>query len=161
MTRAELEQIADTAARAQGIPPAGLRALLQAESDWDPSALNNESGAQGIAQFLPRTAAELGVDPWDPESAIPGAAAYLLVIRGYLQGRIQRWSWPLVLAGYNWGMGNVARTVEEHGDAWLAFVPAETKLYVAKIAPAFGNGGLWILVGSLLLVGAVVYGTTW
>jgi soluble lytic murein transglycosylase-like protein len=152
MTRTELEELANESARDQGIPPAGLRALLRRESGWDPSAVNQSSGALGIAQFMPRTAAELEIDPMDPAQAIPAASAYLIVIRSYLIGRIGRWSWPMVVAAYNWGMGNVARTVEERGDAWLAFAPIETQKYVAAVAPAFGGGGLWVLVGLLAIL---------
>jgi len=152
MTRDELKKLADDSARDQGIPPAGLRALLRRESAWDPSAVNPTSGALGIAQFMPRTAAELEIDPMNPAQAIPAAAAYLVAIRSYLIGRIGRWSWPMVLAGYNWGMGNVARSVEQRGDAWLAFAPSETQKYVAAVAPAFGGGGLWVLVGLLAVL---------
>jgi len=85
------------AARARGVPPAYLAWLLQRESSFNPKAtgIPTRSGrAQGIAQFMPGTARQYGVDPWDPASAIPGAAAYLAELAG------KTGSWEQALARY-------------------------------------------------------------
>jgi len=69
------------AAKQYDIPPAILAGLLEQESGYLPEVITGKrlssSGAIGIAQFLPGTAEQMGVDPVNPESAIPGAAKYL------------------------------------------------------------------------------------
>ena len=69
------------AAQQYDIPPAILAGLLEQESGYSPEVITGKrlssSGAIGIAQFLPGTAEQMGVDPVNPESAIPGAAKYL------------------------------------------------------------------------------------
>ena len=100
-------------------------------------------------------AAELGIDPFDPAQAIPAAALYLTQIRAYLIGRLGRWSWPLVLSGYNWGMGNTANAAEQHGDGWMAHVPEETRDYVRRVGPAFGDRGALVLVVAAVAVAAM------
>lgn len=69
------------AAKQYDIPPAILAGLLEQESGYLPEVIKGKrlstSGAIGIAQFLPGTAEQMGVDPVNPESAIPGAAKYL------------------------------------------------------------------------------------
>jgi soluble lytic murein transglycosylase-like protein len=69
------------AAQQYDIPPAILAGLLEQESGYLPEVIKGKrlsrSGAIGIAQFLPGTAEQMGVDPVNPESAIPGAAKYL------------------------------------------------------------------------------------
>jgi len=69
------------AAEQYDIPVGILAALLEQESAYRPDIISGKTkssaGALGIAQFLPGTAAQMGVDPLDPESAIPGAAKYL------------------------------------------------------------------------------------
>ena len=55
--------------------------MLEQESGYLPEVINGQrlssAGAMGIAQFMPGTAEQMGVDPFKPESAIPGAAKYL------------------------------------------------------------------------------------
>ncbi len=63
-------------ARAQGLPPEFLAATLLQESAYDVQALSS-AGAIGIAQFIPETASEVGIDPYDPLDAIGGAATLL------------------------------------------------------------------------------------
>lgn len=69
------------AAEQYDIPVGILAALLEQESAYRPDIISGKTkssaGALGIAQFLPGTAAQMGVDPLDPQSAIPGAAKYL------------------------------------------------------------------------------------
>jgi soluble lytic murein transglycosylase-like protein len=59
-----------------GVDPALLAAVAQQESGFDASAVS-PAGAQGLMQFMPATARGLGVDPFDPASAVDGAARYL------------------------------------------------------------------------------------
>ena len=85
-----------------GVNPSLLAAVAQQESGFDPQAVS-PAGARGLMQFMPATAAELGVDPLDPGSAIDGAAKYLSGLSR------QFGSTELALAAYNAGPGTVSR----------------------------------------------------
>ena len=64
------------AASRHGVDASLLAAVAQQESNFNSSAVS-PAGAQGLMQFMPATAAGLGVNPLDPTSAIDGAAKYL------------------------------------------------------------------------------------
>jgi hypothetical protein len=105
-----------------------LAAQLLAESNFNPNAVS-PAGAQGIAQFMPGTAASYGLnDPFDPEQAID-AQAHLMsdLLR-------QFHSIPLALAAYNAGPGAVAA---------CDCVPPypETRAYVARILGLLDGAG--------------------
>ena len=85
-----------------GVDPALLAAVAQQESGFDASAVS-PAGAQGLMQFMPATARGLGVDPFDPASAVDGAARYLAELTE------QFGSTELGLAAYNAGPGTVSR----------------------------------------------------
>jgi Transglycosylase SLT domain/D-alanyl-D-alanine carboxypeptidase/Putative Flp pilus-assembly TadE/G-like len=105
-----------------------IAAQLYAESGFNPFA-RSPAGAEGIAQFMPGTAAAMGLtDPFDPGAAID-AQAHLM---RDLLGRFG--SVPLALAAYNAGPG----AVEGCG-----CVPpyAETRAYVARILGLLGGAG--------------------
>ncbi len=112
------------AARANALPPEFLGATLLQESAYDPNALS-AAGAIGIAQFMPETAADVGLDPYDPFASIDGAAALL---GGYAQTYRDRYAdaYATALAAYNAGPVAVA---EYRG------VPpySETREYIALI----------------------------
>ena len=82
---APVSPIIDGAAASSGVPRAQLAAALMKESSGDPNAVNPSSGASGIAQILPSTAAQPGygvapisvADTKDPTKAIPFAANYV------------------------------------------------------------------------------------
>ncbi|HEY3676028.1 MAG TPA: lytic transglycosylase domain-containing protein [Candidatus Tumulicola sp.] len=95
------------AARAGGLPPEFLAATLLQESAYDAGALSS-AGAIGIAQFMPSTAAGMGIDPRDPDAAI-GAAARLL--NDYVTAYRGRYvdNYAAALAAYNAGPGAVAK----------------------------------------------------
>lgn len=66
------------AAASNGIPPAILAGLIEAESSWNPEIVNKTSGATGLGQFLSTTAADEGLsNPTDAKSSIYAAAKYL------------------------------------------------------------------------------------
>ncbi|HEX5274614.1 MAG TPA: transglycosylase SLT domain-containing protein, partial [Candidatus Rubrimentiphilum sp.] len=96
----------ERAARAQGLPPEFLAATLLQESAFDPRAISS-AGAIGIAQFMPETAADAGIDPRDPFAAIAGAAALL---GSYERAYDSTYANPLAaaLAAYNAGPGAVS-----------------------------------------------------
>jgi soluble lytic murein transglycosylase-like protein len=89
------------AARAHAIPPEFLGAMLLQESAYDPQAFSS-AGAIGIAQFMPETAAGIGVDPYDPFASIDASAA---LIAGYVGDYRDRYDDPYAtaLAAYNAG----------------------------------------------------------
>lgn len=120
-------QYADLIAQAEdqnGLPRDLLARLLYQESRYRPDVINGTTaspvGALGIAQFMPATARELGIDPLDPAQAIPAAARYLK--RLYAQVG----TWSEALAAYNWGIGNVTRR-------GLDAAPTETRNYYTQI----------------------------
>jgi hypothetical protein len=81
------------------------------------------AGAQGIAQFMPGTAAQRGLqDPFDPEQAIPASARFL----GELVKRFGNLG--LAAAAYNAGPGRVQGWQDRGGE-----LPAETRAYVINI----------------------------
>jgi len=114
----------ERAERENGIPPMMLERLLYQESryraDIISGAVRSPAGAVGIAQFMPATAVEMGIDPLKPEQAIPAAARYLR----RLYNKFGNWS--EALAAYNWGQGNVARK-------GIDAAPRETRNYYAQI----------------------------
>jgi soluble lytic murein transglycosylase-like protein len=112
------------AGRAQRLDPWFFCATLLQESAFDPYAVSS-AGAIGIAQFTVPTAREYGVDPWDPPSAIAGAARVLGAYAGAYRGRAED-PYALALAAYDAGPGAVTAY---HG------VPpyAETREYIADV----------------------------
>ena len=155
MTQQELENLAATIARSYDLPVRGFLALVRAESNWDPNAVS-PVGAQGLTQLMPATAEEVGVtDPFDPRQSLEGGAKYLQRVKGWVTSAAPELAsrpvelWPAVLASYNWGIGNWRNTYREHGDSWPCFIPEETDLYIARVAPAFsGEGELVVACGE-------------
>jgi len=105
-----------------------LAAQLLAESNFDPYA-GSPAGAQGIAQFMPATAATYGLrDPYDPVEAID-AQAHLM------SDLLRRFGDPaLALAAYNAGPGAVEP---------CNCIPGypETQAYVSRILALLGGAG--------------------
>lgn len=118
-----------------GVPWQLMAAEIGKESGWDPNIINPKSGAAGIAQFEPSTAAPLGINPMDPQSAIPGMAQYLASLHAQLsdQGYPQ---WSYTLAAYDWGIGHVLRELSlgTAPNLW----PPETRDYVQVITSRSG-----------------------
>jgi peptidoglycan DL-endopeptidase CwlO len=107
------------AASRYGVDASLLAAMANQESGFDSQAVS-PAGAQGLMQFMPATAKDLGVNPLDPNSAIDGAARYLSSLTR------QFGSTDLALAAYNAGPG----TVSSHGG-----IPpySETQNYVRAV----------------------------
>jgi soluble lytic murein transglycosylase-like protein len=106
----ELADATVRAAREERLPPEFLGATLLQESAFDPNAISS-AGAAGIAQFMPDTAAEYGVNPFDPFDAIRGAS---VLLSQYVHAYRNVYADPFAasLAAYNAGPGAVA---EYHG----------------------------------------------
>ena len=90
------------AADRHGIEPAMIKAIIMAESSFNPKAVSRR-GAQGLMQLMPQTAESLGVaDAFDPGKNIDAGARYLKQLLNHLGGDIE-----LALAAYNAGIQNV------------------------------------------------------
>jgi len=119
--RALAAQIAEQ----EGVDPSLFTRLVQQESAFRPDA-RSPVGAMGLAQLMPGTARDLGVDPNDPVQNLTGGARYL-------RQQMDKFKDPrLALAAYNAGPGNV----QKYGG-----VPPfkETQNYVAKILGSAGG----------------------
>ena len=115
---AQYAGLVEQASASSGTPASLLASILYNESRFEPDVVSS-AGAEGIAQFMPATAAANGVDPFDPSSAIPGAANLLA------QFHTAFGSWTDAVAAYAAGGAAVetAGGVPEDGS---------TPAYVAK-----------------------------
>jgi cell wall-associated NlpC family hydrolase len=112
------------AAKANGIDPALLKALVKQESGFNPNAVSG-AGAEGLTQLMPSTAASLGVtDPTDPMQSLMGGAKYLKQELDQFGGNES-----FAVAAYNAGGGAVQR---------YGGIPPypETQAYVPKVLAA-------------------------
>jgi len=118
------------AAKQNGVDAALIAAVIKNESSFDPKAKSGV-GAAGLMQLMPGTAAGLGVtDPYDPVQNINGGTKYLS------QMLKSQNSTEMALAAYNWGPGNLAKAIKQHGNSWEAIkkhAPKETQNYVSKV----------------------------
>jgi len=94
---------------------------------WQESRLRvddvSKKGAQGIAQFMPKTAVETGLaNPFDPMQAIPASARFLQRLR------LQFGNLGFVAAAYNAGAHRVIEWLERR-----ASLPRETRDYVVRV----------------------------
>ncbi|MFW2339543.1 MAG: lytic transglycosylase domain-containing protein [Acidimicrobiia bacterium] len=121
-----ISSIEGTAARV-GVDPQLLTALVWAESSFDPTA-ESHAGAIGLTQLMPATAAELGVDPYDPQQNLEGGATYLRQMLDRF-GDV-----PTALAAYNAGPGRVSQA------GGIPDIP-ETKQYVERVLTYYGQLG--------------------
>lgn len=91
-------------ARAHGIDPDLVKAVIRVESNFDARAVSRK-GAQGLMQLMPTTAAEHAVgDAFDPAQNIDGGVRYLRRLLDLFNGDLR-----LALAGYNAGENAVWR----------------------------------------------------
>jgi hypothetical protein len=136
-SRAEICDTLTDAARRNNLPAPFFIRLLYQESGFRPGTVS-PAGAEGVAQFMPETAADRGLDnPYDPLQAIAAAA-------GLLRDMAQRFgNLGLAAAAYNAGPGRV--------DAWLtkkSRLPQETNDYVKTITGRPAEGWIEIERGS-------------
>jgi soluble lytic murein transglycosylase-like protein len=119
--------IAWNAAVNAGIDPNLFERQINQESGYNPWAVS-PAGAEGIAQFMPATASSMGVNPWDPTSALYGAAQLMAQNSNQFGG-----NYAMALAAYNAGPGAVQYAINAGGNSWYYYLPAETQNYVSVI----------------------------
>lgn len=111
-----------SAAAAHDLPAIFFLRLIWQESRFDPWAISR-AGAQGVAQFMPRVAAAMGLtDPFDPAQALPKSARFLRELRE------QFGNLGLAAAAYNAGSGRIQDWLAKRGK-----LPQETRNYVMNI----------------------------
>jgi len=117
----DIDAVISAVATRYGISVDLIAAVIEAESEFNPRAVSR-TGARGLMQLMPETAAMLGVsDPFDPLENIEGGVRHLCSLMDRFNGNL-----PLVLAAYNAG----ERAVINHGG-----IPPyrETRQYVNRI----------------------------
>lgn len=109
-------------ANAHGIDAALVKAVMKAESNFNPNAISHK-GAQGLMQLMPETARLMKVEnPLDPNDNIGGGTRYLKYLRDTFEGDID-----LMLAAYNAG----PQRVREYK---MSIPPyPETRTYVERV----------------------------
>jgi hypothetical protein len=117
----ELEPMISRFSRQHQLHPALIRAVIKAESGFDPHAVSR-AGAVGLMQLMPQTAVRMDVrDLYDPEDNIGGGTKYLRQLLDRFRGNL-----PLALAAYNAG--------EHVVDRYRTLPPfTETRQYVRKV----------------------------
>lgn len=121
------DKLIENIARSEGLDPDLLRAVVEAESDFNPDAISRK-GAVGLMQLMPETARRMGVsDPFHPSENLEGGARYLRTLINKYEGLL-----PLALSAYNAG----ENAVDRHRG-----IPPypETQAYVQKVLTSYGR----------------------
>ncbi len=119
--RREIDGLIQSAASRHGVDPHLVRAVVTAESDFNPRCVSS-AGAKGLMQLMPDTAKDLGVsNPFDPAQNIDGGTRYLASLLRRFDGDEKK-----ALAAYNWGASNVERGGKS--------LPSETRTYLQRVA---------------------------
>jgi soluble lytic murein transglycosylase-like protein len=120
-----IERIVDDAAARHQVDPALVKAVINTESGWNPTAVSRK-GAVGLMQLIPGTAQRFGVgNPYDPAQNIEGGTTYLKTLLDRYNGDLSK-----SLAAYNAGEGAVDKS---GGVPWYP----ETQRYVQKVTDAY------------------------
>lgn len=119
------DQLIREISQRHNINPALVKAVIKAESDFDPNAISKK-GASGLMQLMPKTLKDFNVyDPFHPRENINGGVQFLKQLLKRFNNDL-----ALTLAAYNAGPGTVER---------YATIPPyqETQLYVKKVLNYF------------------------
>jgi soluble lytic murein transglycosylase-like protein len=120
--------IVDEKARKHNVDPKLVKAVIAAESGWNPGAISPK-GAVGIMQLMPKTATDMGVNNrFNPEQNIEGGVKYLKFLLDKFNGNM-----TLALAAYNAGPARVERS------GGVPSIP-ETLNYVRKVMHTYSGG---------------------
>ncbi len=113
----------------QQVDPKLVHAVIQVESDYNPSSLSRK-GARGLMQLMPETAARYGLsDIWDPRQNIQAGVKHLKYLLELYKNDL-----PLALSAYNAGVNAV--------DQYEGIPPyRETRNYVRKVTSLYQGAG--------------------
>jgi len=101
---AEYDQIISSCAAKYGVSPSLIKAVIHAESGYNPNAVSNK-GASGLMQLMPGTARSLKVsNSLDPKDNVEGGVKYLRFLLDTFHGDVS-----LAVAAYNAGLNKVAK----------------------------------------------------
>lgn len=127
----DFDMLIQMASEKYGINSSLVKAVIQAESNFNPNAVSS-AGAQGLMQLMPGTAAGLGVEnAFDPVQNIDGGVRYLRDLLDRFDGNIR-----LTLAAYNAGPGAV-----EKYDGIPPY--RETQAYVDRVIGYYQTESMW------------------
>ena len=129
LDRDGVERIVREAAHRHSVDPALIRAVIEAESGWNPGAVSRR-GAVGLMQLVPTTAERFGVnDVFNPQQNVDAGVRYLKTLLERYNGNLD-----MAIAAYNAGEGAVDRA---------RGVPAfrETRNYVQRVQDAYFRPG--------------------
>jgi hypothetical protein len=116
----KFDGLIEKAADAFGLDPHLVKAVIKAESGFEPEAVS-PAGARGLMQLMPDTARDLGVgDAFDPVQNVYGGCRYLRQMLDRYGGDLDQ-----ALAAYNWGPGRMDRAP--------ASLPDETRVYIQRV----------------------------
>lgn len=123
------QRIIQEAAERHSVDPALVRAVIQTESHWNPSAISRR-GAVGLMQLIPGTAQRYGVtDVFNPKQNVDAGVRHLRTLLDRYSGNLD-----MALAAYNAGEGAV--------DRHRGIPPfRETRNYVQKVTNAYFRPG--------------------
>jgi soluble lytic murein transglycosylase-like protein len=123
-----LDQLIRQNGARQGVDPYLIFLVMEQESHFNTRAVS-PTGARGLMQLMPGTAARFGVrNAHDPAQSVAGGTRYLKQLLGKFNNRVD-----LVLAGYNAGEGSVVRF------GYRVPPYRETRSYVRRISSRYGS----------------------
>ncbi|HBQ8416414.1 transglycosylase SLT domain-containing protein [Klebsiella pneumoniae subsp. ozaenae] len=127
------------------LPSGLLRSVAITESGGNQFAVSG-AGAQGMFQFMPGTARDMGLrgnDVFDPIKSAEAAARYLSMLLQKNGGDLNK-----ALASYNWGIGNV----QKYG---MALMPQETRQYIPKVLSNMPGAGATLNQNTVINISGV------
>ena len=135
--------IAEEKAKKHNVDPKLVKAVIRAESNWNPSAVSSK-GAVGMMQLMPQTANDMGVgNPLNAEENIEGGTKYLRYLLNKFNGNL-----ALALAAYNAGPARVEKV------RGVPSIP-ETMNYVNRVMNDY-SGGNYVFSGGVTRIRTVV-----
>ena len=117
--------------------------IAQIESSNNPQAINKNSGARGLCQFMKPTweesVTEIGCD-WSWEKDVFDGEKNKIVANYYMNIKIPKMlkyynipdNTETRLTAYNWGIGNLNKCYQKYQDKWITHIPQETYNYIQK-----------------------------